>query len=155
MSALYVYICTKQTVASFIPPRSRSVENLSRDVSDAISAMQGGYLTVGKLAFLPLQKSLPFHLLCDGREVAKVDFPELYDFLGDFMGTPVDPDNFVLPSYIGEVALAPAAVAAPETTAGGTVTSESSSPGTGTSGGSEDAAVDSGGRTRDANYIEP
>lgn len=155
MSALYVYICTKQTVASFVPAKARSIDTLSRDVSDAIFAMQGGHLTVGKLAFLPLQKSLPFHLLCDGREVAKADFPELYEFLGDFMGTPVDPDNFVLPSYIGEAALAPAAVAAPETTAGGTVSSESSSPGTGTSGGSTDYAVDSGGRTRDANYIEP
>lgn len=155
MSSLFVYICTKQTVASFVPAKARSIDTLSRDVSDAIYAMQGGHLTVGKLAFLPLQKSLPFHLLCDGREVAKADFPELYEFLGDFMGTPVDPDNFVLPSYIGEAALAPAAVAAPETTAGGTVTSESSSPGTGTSGGSTDYAVDSGGRNKEVLYFEP
>lgn len=148
MSVLYPYICTKQTVDAFVPSSARDLRSFARDVSDAFYATQGGYLTVGKLAFFPLQKAVPFHLLCNGQEVPKTAFPELYEYLGDFMGTPADPLNFVLPNYIGEAALAPAATAAAETIEAGTVTSEASSPGGGDSGGSVDKAVDSGGRVR-------
>ena len=148
MSEVFVYICTKQSVSSFVPNTPRDLRTFGRDVSDAFFAMQGGYYNVGQLAFLPLQKSLPFHLLCNGQEVPKASFPELYEFLGDYMGSSTDPDNFVLPSYIGEVTLTPAAAAAPETVSGGTVTSEPSSPGGSSSGGSIDPAVDSGGRVR-------
>jgi hypothetical protein len=36
-------------------------------------------------------------LRCDGSEVAKADYPELWAFIQDTFGTPADPDNFVLP----------------------------------------------------------
>lgn len=145
--SLFIYICTKQSADVFIPPVPVSLQTLSRDVSDAVFAMQGGYLRVGQLAFLPLQKSLPNHLLCNGQEVRKDKFPELYEFLGDFMGAASGPDFFKLPNYVGGT-LEPAPAAAPEVVQGGTVTSETSSPGTGSSGGSLTPAVDSGGRER-------
>ncbi len=146
MSEIFYYICAKQTSDPYVPPTALNLATLARDVSDGFYALQGGHLRVGQLALFPAQRAVPFHLLCDGQEVPKVAFAELYDFLGDFEGVPVDPDNFVLPNFLG--AAAPAAVAAPETVEGGTVTSETpSSPGTG-SGGSEDYAVDSGGRYR-------
>ena len=145
-SAVYTYICVRQTLDVEVPSRASNLTLFARDVSDAFYATQGGYRTVGQLALFPAQKSIADHLLCDGKEVPKESFPELYDYLGDFEGTPVDPDNFVLPNYIGT--LAAAATAAPETVESGTVTSETpSDPGTGV-GGSEDYAVDSGARVR-------
>lgn len=147
MSDLFVYICTRQTADPYVPKQARDLVTFSRDVSDAFYALQGGRQTVGKLALFPLQKAQPDHLLCDGKEVPKASFPELYEYLGDFMGTPVDPDNFVLPDYIN-APLAGAASAAAETVEGGTVTSEPSSPGGGDSGGSIEPAVDSGGRVK-------
>lgn len=142
MSELFAYICTKQSSDPFIPPTSPNLNSFSRDVSDAFYIMQGGFLRVGQIAFFPAQRSVPFHLLCNGQEVPKASFPELYSYLGDFEGTPVDPENFVLPNFIGSIT--PAAAAAPETVEGGTVTSETPSPGEGDSGGSIDPAVVSG-----------
>jgi tail collar domain len=136
MSEIFVYICTKTTADPYIPPYD--THSLARDVSDAFVALSGGYRVVGQLGLYPLQRSVPSHLLCDGQEVAKVSFPELYDYLGDTQGTPADADNFVLPNYLGD--LTPAAVADPETVNEGTV----STPGTGDTEG----AVDSGGRPR-------
>lgn len=142
MSELFAYICTKQSSDPFVSPTTASLPAFSREVADAFYAVQGGFLRVGQIAFFPAQRSIPFHLLCNGQEVSKVSFPELYDYLGDFEGVPVDPENFVLPNFIGSIT--PAAAAAPETVEGGTVTSEASSPGEGDSGGSIDPAVVSG-----------
>ncbi|WP_324807224.1 hypothetical protein SH584_11500 [Sphingomonas sp. LY29] len=121
MSEVFTYICTKSTVDPFLPPRTASVESLSRDVSDAFFALQGGRFEVGKLAQFPLQRSVANHLLCDGREVSKVSFPELYDYLSDSQGAATDPDYFVLPNYLGTIT--PAATAETETVVEGTVTS--------------------------------
>lgn len=154
MSELFAYICTGTTADPFVPKRSLNMDQLSRDVSDGFAALSGGYRQVGRISFFPLQKSQSGHLLCDGREVPKNEFPELYDYLRDFMGASTDPNKFVLPNYIGD-ALTGAATAAAETTSGGTVTSESSSPGGGDSGGSIDPAVDSGGRVRRNALLEP
>lgn len=123
MSNFFAYICTKSTADPFIPPRSASIETLSRDVSDGFSALSGGHLEVGRLAFYPVQRSVPNHLLCDGREVSKASFSELYSYIGDTGGVPVDPDNFKLPDYL--TALTPATTADTETASEGTVTTPS------------------------------
>lgn len=151
MSQFFSYICTKQTADPFVPATAVSLGILARDVSDSFYAIQGGHLRIGQIAFFPVQRAIPFHLLCDGSEVAKVDFPELFEFLADTQGTPVDPDNFVLPNFVG--AFEPAATATPETVVDGTVTSETPSAGTGDSGGSIDYAVDSGGRYKYVDYF--
>lgn len=119
MSEFYTYICTKSTADPYLPSRTISLEVLSRDVSDAFTALSGGRFEVGRLAFYPVQRSVPNHLLCDGREILKSSFPELYGYLGDVEGTPVDPDSFVLPNYL--TTFAPATTADPETTSQGTV----------------------------------
>lgn len=144
MSAVFAYICTKQTADPYVPGEALNLKLLARDVSDGFQALVGGYLRVGQISLFPIQKAVPFHLLCDGHEEPKGRFPELYAYLGDSQGTPADPLNFVLPNYIG--ALTAATTAAPEVIAGGTVTSDTPSPGTGDSGGSVDTPVDSGGR---------
>src|SRR5689334_21460180 len=106
MSEFYAYICTKSTVDPVLPSRTASVDILARDVSDSFSALVGGYFRVGQLAFFPVQRSVPGHLLCDGRQVSKSSFPELYEYLGSSQGTPADAHNFVLPDYL--TALEPA-----------------------------------------------
>jgi hypothetical protein len=123
VSELFAYISSKTTADPYIPPVSLDIRKLSRDVSDAFVALSGGYRMVGQVTFFPLQRSVPGHLLCDGKEVAKASFPELYSFLGDTQGTPVDPDNFLLPNLIGAASFVPAAASEPETVEDGTVTS--------------------------------
>lgn len=120
MSELFAYICTKETADPYIPPTAINITTLSRDVSDAFYALQGGHRLVGQISLFPIQRSVPSHLLCDGREVSKTSFPELFAYLGTTQGTAVDPDNFVLPNFVGEE-LTPAATAEPETTNAGTV----------------------------------
>lgn len=136
MSELFTYISTKTTADPYIPAASRDLRFLARDVSDALTAISGGHQVVGRLAFYPLQRSVPGHLLCDGQEVAKVSFPELYEYLGDTQGTPADADNFVLPNFLGTIA--PAATADPETVTNGTVNTSGS--------GDTFGDVDSGGK---------
>lgn len=148
MSELFAYICTRQTADPYVPPVARDLATLARDTSDGFYALQGGRRTVGQLAFFPLQGALADHLLCDGREVRRDQYPELFDYLGTFMGTPSDAQHFVLPDYTGGGAIVTPAATAPEVTTGNTVTSESPTPGGGDSGGTIDRAVDSGGRVR-------
>lgn len=118
MSEFFAYIASKTTADPFIPSRAGSLEVLARDVSDGFTAISGGRLEVGRLAFYPVQRSVPNHLLCDGREVEKASFPELYRYLGDSQGVAADPLKFVLPDYL--TALTPATTADTETVNEGT-----------------------------------
>jgi hypothetical protein len=119
VSTFFAYIATKTTADPYLPTRTTSIDVLSRDVSDAFLGLSGGRLEVGKLAFFPVQRSVPNHLLCDGREVLKSSFPELYSLIGDSEGAASDPLKFKLPDYLTD--LVPATVAEPETTNEGTV----------------------------------
>ncbi|MGN1217373.1 MAG: phage tail protein, partial [Phocaeicola sp.] len=42
-------------------------------------------------------------LLCDGSEVSKTTYPNLYAAIGDLWGTPASSSNFVLPNLTGRV----------------------------------------------------
>lgn len=148
MSAFFTYICTKTTADPYLPNRTLSLDVLSRDVSDAFLALSGGRFQVGALALYPLQRAVPNHLLCDGKEVPKASFPELYAFLGDTQGTSTNPNNFKLPNYQTE--FMPATATQPETVSGGTVTTPTpTAPTPGYYPGQIDRVygdVDSGGR---------
>jgi len=119
MSDFFVYIATKSTADPYLPQRAISLEHLSRDVADAFLSLTGGRTQVGQLALYPIQRSVPNHLLCDGQEVSKAAFPELYSYLGDTQGTPADIANFVLPDYSAD--FTPAVAPEVETVEGGTV----------------------------------
>jgi hypothetical protein len=121
VSDLFAYIATRTTVDPYVPSGVTNMQILARDVSDAFVAISSGYMTVGELRFFPIQRTVPGHLLCDGREVSKTSFPELYRYLGDTQGTPADAGNFVLPSFIGAASFDPAPVAETETVIDGTV----------------------------------
>lgn len=121
MSSFLVYISTHTTADPYIPPYETDVRMLSRGVSDALTALSGGRQDVGEFKFFPLQRTVPGFLLCDGKEVPKADFQELYGYLGNTEGTPVDPLNFVLPNFVAAASFVPAATAATETVTQGTV----------------------------------
>lgn len=120
MSIYYAYIATKSTADPYLPPMAPNLARLARDTADGFLALSGGRLEVGRLQFYPVQRSVPNHLLCDGREVTKDAFPELYAYLGDSGGTPGSSLNFKLPNYL--TALTPATTAVTETVVQGTVT---------------------------------
>lgn len=153
--SLFAYISSKTTADPYVPQATNDIRQLSRDVSDAFVALSGGYQRVGEIAFYPIQRSVPGHLLCDGREVSKASFPELFRFLGDTQGTSTDPAMFKLPNYIGAASFTPAAAAETETSQAGTVTSPPpTNPGLNPDfdyGGPED----SGGRRYSPNVVIP
>ncbi len=145
-SETYTFIATKTTYATTIPLTIMNVAELTRRVRNALLATD--YPTrVGELREYPLSNAVPNFLLCDGSEVNKLSFPELYDYLGDTQGTATDAANFVLPNYVGTKT--PAATAPAQTIVGGTVSTggtitQPTQPGqTGTSTGGN---VVSGGR---------
>lgn len=120
MSQFFAYICTRTTADPYLPQSSPDLRRFTRDVSDAFVAISGGFQRVGAISLFPVQRTVPNNLLCDGQEVAKVSFPELYDYLGDTQGTASDTDYFVLPNYVADFVAATAAE--PETVVDGTVT---------------------------------
>lgn len=158
MSELYAYICTKSTVDPYVPRNALNLALLSQDVSDAFMALSGGFQVVGRISFFPVQRAVPFHLLCDGQEVPKASFQELYAYLADTQGAAADPDNFVLPNYL--TGLTPAATAEPETVTDGGVSTPSTpdtqpepEPGTSPTAPVTVGVVDSGGRYRKTGLV--
>lgn len=149
MSLVHTYICTFSTVDPYIPTGATNLALLARDISDGFYAISGGHNVVGRLVQFPVQRSVPNHLLCDGREVAKASFPELFAYLADSQGVSSDVNYFVLPSYL--TAITPASTPAVETALDGTVTTPDPAP-----PGPDDPPpvypiygdVDSGGRPR-------
>ena len=59
---------------------------------------------IGSIVYWPSQLMPTGYLLCDGREVAINDYPELYAAIGNISGDDVAPGNFRLPDMRGVVA---------------------------------------------------
>lgn len=155
LTTFFAYIATKSTADPYLPPMATSLAHLARDTADGFLALSGGRVEVGRLEFYPTQRSVANHLLCDGREVPQASYPELYAYLGNAAGTPVDPLNFILPNYL--TALTPATTAATETTnASTTSTPVPASPPPAYNPVAEDPTygpVESGGRYRDGAHV--
>lgn len=100
MSVVYTFIATKSTYAATIPLFVKDVADLARRVRNTLSGNQYP-IRVGELRDFPLAVAIENFLLCDGSEVGRLDFPELYDYLGDSQGAPANAANFLLPNYLG------------------------------------------------------
>jgi hypothetical protein len=144
-SSVFTFIATRTTYATTIPLRT-PLNDLTRRVRNTLSATD--YPTrVGELRDFPLATAIPGFLLCDGSEIARVSFPELYAYLGDSQGTATSSANFLLPNYVGTKTQAPTAPA--QTIVNGTVntggtTTTPSNPGQ--TGGTVGGSPVSGGR---------
>lgn len=147
---LFAFIATKTTYANVVPDRARNQEDFNRRVSLAFKGNQGQQLQVGRISFFPLSKAVPGHLLCDGGEVSKTAFPELYSYLGDTQGTATDSANFKLPDIRNFAFSATVPVQTVDqggtVSTGGTVT-EPTEPGE--TGGSVGGNIPSGGKPID------
>ena len=106
MSVFYRFIATKTTYAATIPLTATSVPELARRVRGALLAT--GYpLRVGELKDFPLSTAQANMVLCNGSELPKLSFPELFAYLGDSQGVAADPLNFKLPNFVGVSTPAP------------------------------------------------
>lgn len=151
---VYTFIATKTTTAATIPSFVNNLQELVYRLRGALRANDYP-LIVGELREFPLSTPQPNFLLCDGSEVPKEAFPQLYTYLGDSQGTPTDSDNFVLPDYQGTKAQAPTY---PTQTVTGSDVSSGNTPaepsGSGSAGGSSDYNPPSGGRPIRNNIFE-
>ncbi len=147
MSAIYVFIATKTTAPSVVPPYSRTQSELNRRISQAVTANAAGVLTVGDLKLRPVGNAIPNHLLCDGSAVSRSQFPELFALLGVSEGAGDGVSTFNLPDYGGD-ALTASNDASQVVSPQGTVkdTRQVMEPvGPGSIGGTSDGNVVSGG----------
>jgi len=147
VSAFYIFISTKTTVPTIVPPYSRNAADLNRRISNSSRANAGGHLTVGDLKLRPISNAIPNHLLCNGAAVSRVQFPELFALLGITEGAGDGATTFNLPNYGGQALTASVAtqtVSASGTVADGTVATEPDAPGE--IGGTRGGDVVSGGR---------
>lgn len=97
---VFTFIATKTTRAVTIPAFVQNLPDLVYRVRGALRAYDYP-LIAGELREFPLSTPQPNFLLCDGSEVAKDAFPELFSYLGDSQGAASDPANFKLPDYQG------------------------------------------------------
>lgn len=139
-SPLFVYICTKTTADFIVPVSAASQPDFNRKVHNAFQGLVGGVLRVGDLTFRPIEAPIANHLLCDGSDITRAQYPQLVDLLAGTSAT-----EATLPDYTGSVeATAPTT---PETTTdGGTVSGGGTVDTSNPTGGSTGGNVPSGGR---------
>jgi hypothetical protein len=150
MSDIYVFICTKTTADIALPTRAFDQIEFNRQISNTFRAFGGGHLVCGDLKLRPSADPVTNHLLCDGSEVSRTQFPELFALLGESEGIGDGVSTFNLPNYLGSPVTVSETAPVQTITEHGTV--ESPEPvevpsGNGEVGGT-DANVVSGGRVR-------
>ena len=101
MSDIFLFICTKTTADVAIPNRAFDQGEFNRRISNTFKAQAGGHLTVGDLKARPNGNAIANHLLCDGSEVSRVQFNELFRLLGETEGAGDGATTFNLPNYMG------------------------------------------------------
>lgn len=151
----YVFICARDTYPINVPQFAISEADYRRKVSNAFSAISGGFRRVGDLVLRPNASAFDDHLLCDGTVIQRASFPQLVTYLAGATAS-----SATLPDYRG-AALTVAAEADTPTqvisdggtvSTGGTVTTPTTPAQTGgTTGGN----VSTGGRrprTLDENF---
>lgn len=122
MSEIFVFICTKTTADVALPTQTNNQADYNRRVSNTFKAFAGGLLVVGDLKLRPNGNAIPNHLLCDGSAVERLQFPELFAFLGETEGAGDGVTTFNLPNYLG-IPLEVPATAPPQVVEDGTVSS--------------------------------
>jgi hypothetical protein len=149
VSLLYVFICTKTTADAALPTTSYNQNDFNRRVSNTFRAFNGGRLVCGDLKLRPTANAVANHLLCDGSEISRTQFPELFRLLGESEGAGDGTSTFNLPNYLGSALEIPDTAPAQTITEHGTIASpvpvtEPMEPGE--IGGTEGGNVLSGGQ---------
>ena len=139
MSDRFTFICARTTADFIVPVTAPSQTEFNRKVANAFKGLVGGVLKVGDLKDRPTQDAVPNHLLCDGSQIHRRQFPELVEYLnpGELTAT--------LPDYAGALTIT-APTVTQETTDSGTVTTGTAATDQGDAGGTTGGNVPSGGR---------
>jgi hypothetical protein len=150
MSDIFVFVCTKSTADVAIPTRAFDQAEYNRRISNTFKAQSGGHLTVGDLKLRPNGNAIQNHLLCDGSEISRTQFNELFSLLGETEGPGDGATTFNLPNYLGSPVEVPAGAPVQNITEQGTV--DNAVPveepvGSGEIGGTEGGNILSGGRS--------
>ncbi|MES2905179.1 MAG: hypothetical protein V4696_13415 [Pseudomonadota bacterium] len=137
----FTFICARTTADFVVPLVAPNQAEFNRKVSLAFRGMVGGMLRVGDLLDRPVQDAVPYHLLCDGSEISRSQFPDLVDLLNP------GAETANLPDYTGAVTIT-APTVTQEVDDGGTVSTGGTVTDAGDVGGSTGGNVPSGGRVR-------
>lgn len=150
MAEIYWFICSRSAYPVVVPTVASNQSNFNRQMSNAVAGIRNSRHAVGDLLVRPIPKAIKDHLLCDGSEVARLSFPQLFAEIGTQWGEGDGETTFNLPNLLG--ATLPNATTAPEQTitdstvsTGGEITEPTEA---GQTGGTSGGNVSTGGRTR-------
>lgn len=158
MSA-YWFIRTKTTYDPVVPALAVSQDQFNRDVSYALSALAGGYGVAGDLQYRASAKAIANFILCDGSELSRTAYPELFDAIGETFGAGDGSTTFAIPTQDDLATVIATPPAAPEqtvtdgTVGSGTTVATPTDPGQ--IGGTTGGQVPSGGREPRTRINEP
>lgn len=151
-ASVYWFICTTASYPSAVPVVAGSQQAFNRRAANALAGLSKSRHEVGDLLARPNPNAINNHLLCDGSEVGRTAFPQLFAAIGTDWGAGDGSTTFNIPNLLGttipNATTAPPQVIADATVSTGAVIDQPTSPGE--AGGSVGGNVSSGGRVRQA-----
>lgn len=125
MTDTFVFIATRSTPDLALPPQAGgNQEAFNRRIAQILGILAGGHQTAGHLRLRPTGDPIKDHLLCDGSEISRTQFPELFAYLGTQYGEGDGSTTFNLPDYRNGSLTVPAETPVHVIGAGGTVRGE-------------------------------
>lgn len=145
--SVYWFICTNAAVPQ-VPHHSDPQFN--RKAASALTALIKSRSLAGHMIARPTPDPFNGHLLCDGSEIGRTDFPQLFEAIGTTWGVGDGTTTFNIPNLV--VTPFPVATSVPTqtvtpTTVSSSTTTVSTPSGEGSTGGSTGGNVSSGGRS--------
>lgn len=150
--ALYWFICSTAAYPASVPIVAGSQADFNRRTANALAGLSKSRHQVGDLLARPVATPVNGHLLCDGSEVGRTDFPQLFAEIGTAWGAGDGSTTFNIPNLVTAslplATTAPAQTITDTTTTDNTVETDNSSGTGGTTGGSTGGNYSSGKRSR-------
>jgi len=81
--------------------QSSIVESSAIETFDTSTSIESGFIPIGAVIAMASDTVPSGYILCDGREVKKSDYIELYNVIGNKHGIASSADNFIIPNYQG------------------------------------------------------
>ncbi len=121
MADIFWFICVREAYPSALPFAAGMQQRFNRDVVNNLAAVRKSRHGIGDLLARPISASVPNHLLCDGSAVSRVDYPQLFQEIGEAWGVGDGTTTFNIPSLNDAPLPIPAAVPEQVITDGATV----------------------------------
>lgn len=125
MTDAFVFISTRSTPDLALPTQAGgNQEAFNRRIAQLFALLSRGHHTAGHLRLRPTADAINDHLLCDGSQISRTQFPELFAYLGTQYGEGDGSTTFNLPDYRDGTLTVPAETPAQTIDAGGVITVE-------------------------------